>query len=120
MKLKKWLSSWLVIMVAMQSFTAIADSHQTHQSEEQHLSIEHEGTQTPVEAIQPLSFKKSTNLPSDETDCHHHHCHCYLLRASLALLLPHNYLELNTYSNTALSGLLSSLFRPPKLNSTII
>ena len=122
--LKKWLSYWLVILIAMQSFSAIADSHQTHQSGEQHLSFEHEHAQTPVESIQPLSLKKSTELPSDGLDCHHC-CHChlhlnYLPTASLGLLLPHNSSELSRYNTTALVGLLSSLFRPPKFNSTIV
>ena len=104
--LKKWLSYWLVILIAMQSFSAIADAHQTHQSGEQHLTFEHEHAQTQPVVTQPLSLKKSTELPSDGLDCHHC-CHChlhlnYLPTASLSLLLPHNSLELNRYNNTAL------------------
>lgn len=120
--LKKWLSYWIILMIALQSFSAIADAHRTHQTGEQHLSFEHEHAQTPVEPVQPQSLIKSTKLPSDGLDCHHC-CHChlhltYLPAPSLGLLLSVNSLAFNGYDNTALDGSLTFLFRPPKSNST--
>ncbi len=125
--LKKWLSYWLVVMVvmvAMQSFAAIADIHQAHQSAGEHLTFEHEHAKTPSNVPLPERLKKATKLPSDGLDCHHC-CHChlhlnYLPTPSLGFLLSYKSLRFNEYNNSALSGLLASLFRPPKHNSTTI
>ncbi|OUS00599.1 hypothetical protein A9Q81_10465 [Gammaproteobacteria bacterium 42_54_T18] len=71
--IQKVLTYLLVTMIAMQSFVAIADVHQPHQSGEQHLEFEHaHGDSAELNvSSEPL---ESTSL--DEYDCHHC-CHCH-------------------------------------------
>ena len=73
--LKKCLSYWLVLLIAMQSITVIADTPQAHQPEEQQLSFEHEYAQTPTEIALPSPLEKSTQFPNDGLDCYYH-CYC--------------------------------------------
>lgn len=68
--LRKWLSYLLVVLIAMQSVVAIADAHQSHQEDKQHVDFNHE-------------HDSSTDIKTqyDETgavqyDCHHC-CHCH-------------------------------------------
>ena len=117
--MKKWLSYWLVILIALQSIAAIVDAHQSHQSGEQHLTFEHEHAQTPYEISEPEPIRKSIDLPNDGFDCHHC-CHChlhltYLPAPSLGIISSLDSLELSRYDNAAPDQPPASLFRPPKV-----
>jgi len=110
MLMKKWSSYWLVLLIVMQSITAIADTTQAHQPED---------AQTPTEVTQPQLFEKLTQLSNDGLDCHRY-CYCHLCLSNLPTfsfnaLSSLRTLVLNGYSNTTLSGSRSSVFRPPKV-----
>ncbi|MBB1380742.1 hypothetical protein ACRWQL_17870 [Shewanella sp. HL-SH4] len=110
--MKQWLSYWLVLLIVMQSITAIADTSQAHQPE---------NAQTPIEVTQPELFENSTQFSNDGLDCPRYcYCYCHLYLSdlptlSLNALPPLKSLVPNDYSNTILGGLLSSVFRPPKV-----
>ena len=110
MPMKKWSSYWLVLLIVMQSITAIADTTQAHQSED---------IQTPTEITQPQLFEKPTRFFNDGFDCYCYcYCHLYLsdlLTFSFDSLSSLRTLVLNGYRNTTLSGSRSSVFRPPKV-----
>ena len=82
--IQKVLTYLLVTMIAMQSFVAIADVHQPHQSGEQHLEFEHAHGDLTKQVSEPdeLGVLKNVTLESfeltslDEYDCHHC-CHCH-------------------------------------------
>jgi len=111
MLMKKWSSYWLVLLIVMQSITAIADTAQAHQPED---------AQTPTEVTQLQLFEKSTQLSNDGSDCHRY-CYCHLCLSYLptfsfnALPSLKSFVLINGYSNTILSGSRSSVFRPPKV-----
>ena len=67
--MKQWLSYWLVLLIVMQSITAIADTSQAHQPE---------NAQTPIEVTQPELFENSTQFSNDGLDCPRY-CYCYSL-----------------------------------------
>ena len=110
MLMKKWLSYGLVLLIVMQSITAIADTSQAHQPED---------VQTPTEITQPQLFEKSTQFFNDGLDCHSY-CYCHLYLSDLPTfsfdsLSSLRTLVLNGYRNTTLSGSRSSVSRPPKV-----
>ncbi len=117
--LKKSLSYWFVILIAMQSITAIANTIQVHQPSEQYLSFDYERNQTQPDATQPQSLEKSSQFFNDGLDCHPFcSCHLYLSylpESSFNSLLSLRTLVLNRYNSTAPSGFQSSIFRPPKI-----
>jgi|GEM_PF-473218 len=70
---RKWLTTMLVILIALQSVVAIADVHQTHQTGTQHL--EYDQDHRSHSASEKQTFEKDSNAVS-EYDCHHC-CHCH-------------------------------------------
>lgn len=82
--IQKALTYLLVTMIAMQSFVAIADVHQPHQSGEQHLEFNHDhpdsdqniGESDGFEVVKNVSLESFSSSSLDEYDCHHC-CHCH-------------------------------------------
>lgn len=73
----------LVVLIAMQSVFAIADSHQSHQEGTQHLEFEHEHDSSRVADNQDRL--KSSTPSFGQYDCHHC-CHCHGQGLSLFVL----------------------------------
>ena len=128
MKVKKPLAYCLIIFVWLQSFAAIADVHQSHQSGEQHVAYEHDhdighdrhqhGEMTAAEAIfHSKAIDVNHPLPTD-FDCHHC-CHCHGAHP-LWMVTNVTFFPSQVYSNqdTAfrfylISGVQEKLLRPP-------
>ncbi len=81
---QKVLTYLLVTVIAMQSFVAMADVHQPHQSGNQHLEFEHAHEDFEVQKsfldelgnVKNLSTALDDVSSLDEYDCHHC-CHCH-------------------------------------------
>jgi len=74
LKLKRYIACLLVLVIALQSFAAVADIHQLSQpAGQQHIEFNHDHSlPSPPEAQQA----DETPLAIDLTDCHHC-CHCH-------------------------------------------
>lgn len=66
-----WLNYILIILLALQSASALADVHQTHQTGEEHLEFEHDH-----DLNEGLHSENPSEEHGYEFDCHHC-CHCH-------------------------------------------
>lgn len=72
---RKYLSFILLTLIAIQSVSAIADVHQIHQEQTQHLKFEHEHEKSLIETGQNEENAIGSTAPI-QPDCHHC-CHCH-------------------------------------------
>lgn len=101
---------FLTIVILLQSFAAVADVHQFHQSNDQHEAISaHLDTLERVDAIEQHN---------DSLDCHHC-CHCHGMTSTV---VPASQNHMGMFDNPAVkfklktqhpTKLSSSLYRPP-------
>jgi len=70
--IKKWISILLTALIALQSVNASIDTHQLHQSGQEHLSFEHDHEGNSID-LSKDNLKTSEDSPYD---CHHC-CHCH-------------------------------------------
>jgi len=106
---KAYVRSFLAIIILLQSFVAVADAHQFHQSGNQHETIaEHVHDQA----------TDSADQTNDSRDCHHC-CHCHS-KVSSALpaafgcgFLVNKQPKMFAFSIQYSSEVTPSLFRPP-------
>ena len=73
--IQRWILILVVALIALQSVTAIIDSHQLHQSGQEHLSFEHEHPSDPIGQFVSEELL-ALNVDSSLYDCHHS-CHCH-------------------------------------------
>jgi len=73
--IKRWTLFLLTALIALQSVSAVIDSHQLHQSGEEHLSFEHDHDKPTTDQI-PDSKPMIKSLENSPYDCHHC-CHCH-------------------------------------------
>lgn len=115
---RKCLSYLLIAMIALQSVGAIvADDHQPHQDDNQHLEFDHEHPSNTVNETANTT-EESTSYPGIEFDCHHC-CHCHNLShfavlprddsSNLALLYPMS----DEFYTQYISNWYSPELRPP-------
>ncbi len=120
--IQKVLTYLLVTMIAMQSFVAIADVHQPHQSGEQHLEFEHDHSDSEtnigeLEVVKNASSESFNTSSLDEYDCHHC-CHCHGVTYLKAVsegsdVFPYKQSIFLSTSTDYLSHTLSPDLRPP-------
>jgi len=72
--LRKYLSCFLVALIALQSVVVAADNHQFHQSDQRHLEFNHSHSAASVSEQQAEQTDPSSL--TDLSDCHHC-CHCH-------------------------------------------
>jgi len=72
---KRWILLLLTALIALQSVGAVIDSHQLHQSGQEHLSFEHDHENIKDNKVSDakVEVKSVENSPYD---CHHC-CHCH-------------------------------------------
>ena len=68
---RKYLSFILFTLIAFQSVSAIADVHQIHQEQTQHLKFDHELEKN----LTGVDKSADSSIPT-QPDCHHC-CHCH-------------------------------------------
>jgi hypothetical protein len=106
----KWIPYFLLLLIALQSVMAMADTHQDHQSE-----VGHETLENPRAALET-----PTSMESNESaDCQHCcHCHSPQLNLLSATAFSNSDLSLKNFSEPgprAHSKHLFSLYRPPRV-----
>jgi len=111
-----YVRSFLAIIILLQSFVAVADAHQFHQSDNQHeITSEH------VHAQATLVVTDTVDQSSDCRDCRdcHHCCHCHSkVSSALTTSFDGGFLvskpaKIATFSIQYSSEVSPSLFRPP-------
>jgi len=112
--MKSWISTLLIVLIAMQSVMAVADVH-----------LEHQSSATESSAVQPITDHQidfeliSQPEPANAIDCQHC-CHCHSPQFNfLGSLFTDPVLkdgEKHAFdpTNTAPFSLASALFKPPR------
>jgi hypothetical protein len=79
MNIRRYLTCLLAVLIAVQSVAAMADAHQFHQAETEHLTFNHEHDSTAAHSATKI-LMKATNVADPAStfsqDCHHC-CHCH-------------------------------------------
>jgi len=119
--IKKWLSIILTALIALQSVNASIDTHQLHQSGQEHLSFEHDHDHdSSLKALSTDTLKNAKNIEKSPFDCHHC-CHChgtsnlYLSGLSSAIMLDFQSNLSFEYDLNLPSIVLFPALRPPIL-----
>jgi len=125
--MKKILAYIVVLLVSAQTFAAVADVQQSHQSGSEHIEFNHEkDTNNNVLAEKGLpkfEHPASTpnNSPTNSYDCNHC-CHCHSCHTHILIrenLLKPQSLSFNSSPtgivNSAQIGILSQPYRPPRV-----
>jgi len=113
--IKRWIMIVMALMIALQSVAAIADMHQSHQSDTPHLEFGHSHQPSDAENGHQL-VKQSPKQPGQpHNDCHHCcHGHASAVPAgSLYHFAIFSGTELADYHAHLTSTIPTSLFRPP-------
>ncbi|MFT6551330.1 MAG: hypothetical protein ACJA1I_001370 [Zhongshania marina] len=104
------LRCFLIIIIMLQSLSALADMHQYHQADDQHQAV--------AEHIHQLDLSSLDSSVSDSLDCHHC-CHCHGVTASVippSDMIAGVYKHANarySYHPHYSSQISNSLYRPP-------
>jgi len=114
---RKALTYLLLVLIAWQSMTAVADVHPIDHSESAPFSTEFIGNSLVGLLDSPAATDPADQLPSfDELfHCHHHGCHCHVYMAGGLTLsdFAHKHSLHNNYQASMPTAPSSSLYRPP-------
>lgn len=117
----RWFGYILAIIVSVQTLAAVADGHQSHQSDEKYIALQHD-QDVAATHHEKLQQKSVTQLPNDSLestfDCHHHchSCHSHILiRDNFANKSVTYDLTPIGYVDPEQMGILSLPFRPPRV-----
>ncbi len=115
--IKRWILIFVTVLIALQSVGAVIDSHQLHQSGQEHLSFEHDHEKELVDKISD-SETKVKSVDNSPYDCHHC-CHChgasnlYVSAFHSHFLLVSHQKKTFDYLLNLPSIILNPAFRPP-------
>ena len=122
---QRWLTYFLLTLIAMQSVTVSADMHQNHQSGTKHFNFDvehnHQQTSRSHDGIYLESKVESINKNHmDQLDCHHC-CHCHgtvtpaLIKFFSFFVPAMKVLAHSNYRHRNPSTSLTTFYRPPKV-----
>jgi len=78
--LRRYLSQLMITLIALQPVVSIADAHQFHQSDTEHLTVEYEHTHSDVQPLVKADSIVPDIVPdtadTSQLDCQHC-CHCH-------------------------------------------
>lgn len=66
----------MITLLTLQSVVAVADAHQLHQSDTEHLTFEHSHAQSERESLVDARAPLAERAEQGAFDCHHC-CHCH-------------------------------------------
>ena len=112
--MRKWVPYMLVVLIALQSVLAVADSHEEHHSDTDPQGIYHSFTDT--EDGNSIADQLDAGLSSaDSIDCHHNHCPHFnsIVTPTFSHVSAKGKVRLLSLSSVKPNYISSSLGRPP-------
>lgn len=113
---------FMLVLSTMQSFAAVADLHQSHQSGTEHLEFDHNKHEhVDVDVDVDMDMKRSvSDVDTACLDCHHC-CHCHsvhvpgMVSFTLALEIDISQFSYSPVYNSRLVKRQYALLRPPQV-----
>lgn len=113
----RWVGYIFVFLVSVQTYAAMADVYHSHQSQEDHLEVQHQDEDAGIAANQLSDSSDSvTNAFDCQHCCHCHSCHTHIL---IRENLPSQNFAYDSHPagsvNPAQIGILNLPYRPPRV-----